>query len=360
MNANKIIMIIMAVGFVIGGIDKIAGNKLGLGKKFEDGIQFLGTATTSMAGLLCLVPVFSGGIRMFLDRIGLGGMDPAMAASVLGINMGGYSLAVELAADPLLGKFSGVVVSSMLGAAITFTIPVGLSIIEKEDRGYFARGLMIGLIPVPVGCFVAGWMMKIPFTQLLVNEIPVLVLALFLILGLYFIPDKMTVGFVILGRTIQILALIGLILAGFTYISGITLLPAMQGILPAMSVICGMCILMAGSFTIMEIFMKGCKARLEKAGSKVGLNAASISGMLFSFISLLPVFAMMKDMNSKGKTVCTAFFVGSTCVFGGHLSYVAAEAPDFMVPMIVGKLVAAVLGALLALAVANKTEESYQ
>ena len=100
--------------------------------------------------------------------------------------------------------------------------------------------------------------------------------------------------------------------------------------------------------------MKGCRAKLEKAGGKIGLNAMSISGMLFSFISLMPVFAIMKEMNPRGKIVCTAFFVGSTCVFGGHLSYVAAEAPEYMVSMIAGKLTAAVLGAMLALALERK------
>jgi len=40
MNANEMIMLVMAIGFVIGGADKIAGNRLGLGNKFEEGIQY--------------------------------------------------------------------------------------------------------------------------------------------------------------------------------------------------------------------------------------------------------------------------------------------------------------------------------
>ena len=358
MGANRMIMLVMALGFAVGGIDKIRGNRWGLGVKFEEGIQFLGTATLTMAGLLCLVPVFSGGIRYVLERVGTGGMDPSAAAGILGINMGGYSLAMELADDPVLGIFSGIIVSSMLGATVTFTIPVGLSMIEKEDRDSFARGLMTGLIPVPVGCFVSGRLIGLSCSVLILNELPVLVLALLLIFGLYFVPDKMTAGFVRLGRGIQVLALIGLILAGCSYISGIRLISSMEDVLSAMAVCSGMCIVMAGSFTVMELVMRWCRDPLENAGKRIGLNAASISGMLFSFISLVPAFALMKDMNSRGKRVCTAFFVGGTCVFGGHLSYAAAQEPDYLVPMIAGKLTAAVLGAALMLVLERKTEKS--
>ena len=34
---NQIIMWIMAVGAVLGGVDRIAGNRFGLGKRFEEG-----------------------------------------------------------------------------------------------------------------------------------------------------------------------------------------------------------------------------------------------------------------------------------------------------------------------------------
>ncbi len=37
MTFNDIIMWIVAFGVIIGGIDKILGNKFGLGEKFEEG-----------------------------------------------------------------------------------------------------------------------------------------------------------------------------------------------------------------------------------------------------------------------------------------------------------------------------------
>ena len=42
MSADKIILIIMAIFAVIGGIDRIFGSRLGLGKEFEKGIVLMG------------------------------------------------------------------------------------------------------------------------------------------------------------------------------------------------------------------------------------------------------------------------------------------------------------------------------
>ncbi|MBQ5870132.1 MAG: ethanolamine utilization protein EutH, partial [Lachnospiraceae bacterium] len=58
---NQIILYIMAAGVVIGGLDKILGNKFGLGEKFEQGFQYLGPMALSMVGIICLAPVLASG-----------------------------------------------------------------------------------------------------------------------------------------------------------------------------------------------------------------------------------------------------------------------------------------------------------
>ena len=54
---DRAIMWIMAAGALIGGADRIFGNRLGLGKKFEEGFLLMGSTALSMAGIICLVPV---------------------------------------------------------------------------------------------------------------------------------------------------------------------------------------------------------------------------------------------------------------------------------------------------------------
>ena len=37
---NTLIMWVMACGAVLGGLDRIQGNRFGLGKRFEEGLSF--------------------------------------------------------------------------------------------------------------------------------------------------------------------------------------------------------------------------------------------------------------------------------------------------------------------------------
>ena len=74
----------------------------------------------------------------------------------LRLGMGGYSLAISLAQDHEIGLMSGCITAAMLGCTLVFSLPVGLGLIEKEDRPYFFQGLLIGLITIPVGSIVGG------------------------------------------------------------------------------------------------------------------------------------------------------------------------------------------------------------
>lgn len=41
MNMSMILMIFIAAGAILGGVDKILGNRFGLGQKFDDGFPVL-------------------------------------------------------------------------------------------------------------------------------------------------------------------------------------------------------------------------------------------------------------------------------------------------------------------------------
>ena len=60
---EQVILWILGVGAVIGGIDRLAGNRFGLGEKFEEGFCLLGQTALSMAGILCLAPLLSGALE---------------------------------------------------------------------------------------------------------------------------------------------------------------------------------------------------------------------------------------------------------------------------------------------------------
>ena len=109
MTLNRILMIFIAAGAVLGGADKILGNRFGLGQKFDEGFALMGPMALSMTGIICLAPVVSswlgGVIRPALAAVGI---DPGMFGCVLAIDLGGYQLARNLAQDPAIAAFSGI------------------------------------------------------------------------------------------------------------------------------------------------------------------------------------------------------------------------------------------------------------
>lgn len=91
---NTVIMWLMAFGAVLGGLDRILGNRFGLGKRFEEGFELLGATALSMAGIICLVPL----LTLLLEKTVVPfwnflGLDPAMLGGIIAIDMGGFQLA---------------------------------------------------------------------------------------------------------------------------------------------------------------------------------------------------------------------------------------------------------------------------
>ena len=158
MSINEIIVYLMVLFMALGAIDRIIGNRFGLGEKFEEGIIAMGSLALAMIGIICLAPVLANLLRPVVVPVyQFLGADPAMfAGTILANDMGGAPLAKELALSPEAGQFGGLIVGAMLGPTIVFTIPVGLGIIKAEDRRYLATGVLAGVITIPVGAFVGG------------------------------------------------------------------------------------------------------------------------------------------------------------------------------------------------------------
>ena len=197
-SINSVIMMIMMIFMLVGAIDKIMGNKFGYGEEFENGFNAIGPLALSMAGVVAAAPVLAKLLGPILTPIYTAiGADPSMfATTILACDMGGYSLAMELAEDPAIGNFAGLILGTMMGPTIVFTIPVALGIISKEDRSYLGAGVLAGLITVPIGCVVGGLVMnmtpyKISIGTILINLVPVIVIVGLTVLGLWLAPAKM-------------------------------------------------------------------------------------------------------------------------------------------------------------------------
>ena len=94
MSINEIIIYIMVIFMALGAIDRIIGNRFGLGEKFEEGILAMGSLALSMIGIITLAPVLANLLRpVVVPLFNLVGADPAVfAGTILANDMGGAAL----------------------------------------------------------------------------------------------------------------------------------------------------------------------------------------------------------------------------------------------------------------------------
>ena len=149
----QIISAIMAVFALIGAVDRILNNRLGLGKEFEKGFMLYGQLAMAMIGMIVLSPVIANILRpaamWVYEALHI---DPSLITSLIVVNdMGGAALAQELAVDPLMGRFNGLVISCMMGATISFTIPYGLENVKPHQHNTLLLGMLCGVSTIPIG-----------------------------------------------------------------------------------------------------------------------------------------------------------------------------------------------------------------
>ena len=115
-------------------------------------------------------------------------------------------------------------------------------------------------------------------------------------------------------------------------------------------------VVLLGSLPTAELFTRALRRPLEKLGAKLGLNGASMAGLLLTPISLLPMLALMKDMDGRGRAVNAAAAVCSTSALAAHLGFTVSQEPAMLAPLLAAKLVGGALGAVAALLASRRTE----
>jgi len=360
MGINEIIIYIMTIFMALGALDRIIGNKFGLGEKFEEGIMAMGSLALAMVGVISLAPVLANILKpVILPLFNLLGADPAMfAGSILANDMGGAPLAAELALTKEAGMFGGLIVGSMLGPTIVFTIPVALGIINKEDQKYLATGILAGVITVPIGSFVGGLVAGFDITMVLVNLIPIIIFSILIALGLAFFQKGMITAFTYFGKFVVIVITIGLAAAIIEALTGIVVIPGMNPIHDGIKIVGDIAIVLAGAFPLVLAITKIFKKPLMALGRVLGMNEIAAAGMVASLANSIPMFQMMKDMDNKGKILNVAFAVSAAFVFGDHLGFTAGFNSTMIFPMIVGKLVGGITAVIVAMLISKRTLRS--
>ncbi len=356
MNYLTIIIVIFSV---LGALDKIFGNRFGLGKEFDKAFMLLGTMALSMIGMIVIAP-FIAEIMMPLSNLftNVLHIDPSIIpASLFANDMGGAPLAVEMATNEKIGMFNALVVSSMMGCTISFTIPFSLGVVGKDQHKELLLGILCGIATIPIGCIVGGLICGISFVSLIFIMLPLVVFSGIIVFGLVKFPELCIKIFKIFGIFITALITIGLTLGIIRFLTGFEIIKGLATIEEGASICFNAAVVLSGSFPFMFVLTKLLSKPFGFISKKTGINEYSVGGFIATLASNATTFGMMDKMDKKGVVLNAAFAVSAAFSLGSHLAFTMAFDGNYVVPVVAGKLISGILALVLASIIFCKTEK---
>lgn len=356
---NLLLYIIMFC-FIIGAIDYFEGNRFGVGKVFEKGIKTMGPLAISMVGILSITPLLSKIFQNLLVPVAeYLGLEPSIfSSSFIAVDMGAYNIALDLTADAKFSVFSGILMASIIGCTLSFTLPLALGLVEEKYMEPLTKGLLCGIVTIPIGLLFGGLLLKIEIFQLVVNLLPIILLAILLSVGIIYRPNICVAIFKYFGRIIVFISTIGLIVQGIYSIVGIKIVEDIMPLKDAIYIVGKVAIFLGGAYVMLEIIKKLLNKQINFIGSKMGVNANSIGAFIGSLASAIIVFSDFEKLDNRGRVICSAFSVSGAYVLGGQLGYVASVEPNYIGVYIITKILSGVLAVIFAVYIIKREEKA--
>lgn len=357
---ENLLLYIVVFFFIIGAIDYFEGNRLGIGASFQDGIKTMGPLAISMVGILTLTPLLSAILEKNLSPLAARlGLDPSIfPSSLIAIDMGGYNVALDLSNSHSFAIFSGILMASILGCTLSFTLPLALGLVNDKYMESLTKGFLCGIVTIPVGLLIGGILLNIDIKELLLNLLPIIILSLILSIGIIFRPRLCVVIFRAIGRIIVFVSTIGLIIQGIYSITGIKIVEEVMPLQDALYIVGKIAIFLGGAYVMLNCLQKVLKKQINYLGKSLGVNGESISSFIGSFASAIIVFTNFDKLDERGRVICSAFSVSGAYLLGGQLGYVASVEKEYIGLYIFIKLLSGILAIIFALYILKREEKN--
>ncbi len=321
--------------------------------------MLLGTMALSMIGMIVIAPLLAELLSPIFDFVyNTFGLDPScIPAAVFACDMGGAPLATEIARDYGIGRFNALVVASMMGATVSFTIPFSLETVKEEQHRELIFGLLCGIVTIPIGCFLSGLICGLHILTLLKNLLPLMMFSAIIAVGLLFAPNASIKIFKVFGIIIKALIVVGLILGMINFLAKDKVIERLADVEDAVIICLNASIVMSGMLPMIYIISKLLKKPLEYLGNKLDINGTSALGLFSSLATSFITFGVMNDMDKKGVVLNSAFAVSAAFTFAEHMAFTMAFDEEYLLPVIVGKLISGISALAIAYAFYNKFDK---
>ena len=357
---ESIVLYIITLFFILGAIDYLLGNKFSIGEEFENGIKTMGPLAISMVGILSITPLLSSIIEIVISPIAKNfNIDPSIfSSSFIAIDMGGYNIASNIANSSEFVIFSGILMASILGCTLSFTLPLALGLVKEKYMDSLTKGFLCGIITVPIGLFIGGLALKIDLRSLFINLFPIILLSVILSIGIIFKPKLCIFIFNFIGKVIVCISVLGLVIQGIYSIIGIKIVENIMPLQDTLCIVGKISIFLGGAYVMLKFIKKIFGKQFNKLERIFGVNSNTLSAFIGSFASAIIVFDNFHKLDEKGRVICSAFSVSGAYVLGGQLGYVASVEKEYMILYIFVKILSGILAIIFALFILRREDKN--
>lgn len=129
-------------------------------------------------------------------------------------------------------------------------------------------------------------------------------------------------------------------------------------VMRAIEVIGSISCVLLGAYPMVLLLTRWFEKPLMRVGNLLKINNMAAGGMVATLANNIPMFGMMKQMDTRGKVINCAFSVSAAFALGDHLGFAAANMNAMIFPMIVGKLIGGVTAIGVAMLLVPKDENA--
>ena len=303
--------------------------------------MIIGPMTLSILGLLMLAPVLAEVLQKIIAPVfGLIGVDTGMFPGMLMSSEISYPIAAKMTQNASLALFGGIIVGSCMGAPISFSIPLATGLIDKSDYRHFSVGVLSGYIFDPVACFIGGLLMGLRPRVILLNLIPVVIVAIILIVGLLFIPKVMLKLFRWFSWLLMAVVTVGLVACAVETLTGLVLIPGLSPAAESFRTIGTITISVGGALPLLLVLRKVLDRPLKKLTAALRVNEITTLSIVLGLTTLVPGYSSYKEMNGRGKVLFAALSASGIPMLGVHLGFAMSTDPAMIMPMLVSRVCA--------------------
>ncbi len=346
----NIFIIIMLFFATLGLLDMILGGKLGYAPDFERGLTTMGGLSLSVVGLFAICVSF---VQNHAEAIAAGTaglpFDPSLiVGSLLAPDMGALGMALNLAATQPIAIFTGALVAGSLGMTIGYQIPVFLAAVKREEIPFLMKGFIYGLIAMPPGLIVGGFLLGLSPAVIFSNLIPILILVAVLILAFLKVPDATMKILIALGNLIRIISFVFFGLSVIGVFAPQYAVADPELVRESLYMILRMVIVACGGMVLSHIILERFPGQIRAIGERLGVNNESVIGLILSCTQSLAMLPLFSKMDKKGQIMNAAFSVAGAYVVGGQCAFVSSLSTSAQsMAYILCKLLAGVLAVAL-------------